>query len=395
MDEITHIINDSKLLDTKKLAQIITFLGDGRLKDNDNTFRNFLKKVSNDLLVKYAEECLEKSFQDSGLALQDIVNEIGSRLGFLVTPGIYRGNRYEIGFDGIWKQYDEWSLVIEVKTTDAYRISLDTISQYREHLITSNNISESKSSILIVVGRDDTGELEAQIRGSKHAWDIRLISIDSLIKLLHIKESLSDENTAQKVSIALRPFEYTRVDQLIDLLFKAIKDVEVEVKVDENVDYTDDVTSSSDNEKKFTPVNFHEPIYELIKKTLGNNFIKQTKSSYSSTDSEIGIVISISKQHPPYNSHFDSRYWFAFHPHQNNFLLKYRKAYVCYGCGDEKHSFLLPFDYLEPKLNFMWQTKNADREYKHIVIYHNNEGYFLRTNIDGNEHYDNIDEYLL
>lgn len=43
----------------------------------------------------------------------------------------------------------------------------------------------------------------------------------------------------------------------------------------------------------------------------------------------------------------------------------------------------------------MWQTKNADREYKHIVIYHNSEGYFLRTNIDDKEHYDNINEYML
>jgi len=35
--------------------------------------------------------------------------------------------------------------------------------------------------VLIVVGRQDTGELEAQIRGSRHAWDIRLISAEALL----------------------------------------------------------------------------------------------------------------------------------------------------------------------------------------------------------------------
>ena len=208
MDEINQLLSDLKSLNTKKLYQIISFIGDGKLKNGNDSFRNFLKEIPNDFLIKYAEECLEKAFHDSGLALQDIVNEIGSRLGFEVIPGLYRGNQKDIGSDGIWKQYDLWSLVVEVKTTDAYRIPLDIIANYRNKLIETDIIDRSKSSILIVVGRDDTGELEAQIRGSKHAWDIRIISIDSLIRLLHIKESLNDESTSQKISIALRHLKW-------------------------------------------------------------------------------------------------------------------------------------------------------------------------------------------
>jgi hypothetical protein len=54
--------------------------------------------------------------------------------------------------------------VVEVKTTDAYRISLDRTADYREKLILSD-YTDKTSSMLIVVGRDDTGELEAQVRG--------------------------------------------------------------------------------------------------------------------------------------------------------------------------------------------------------------------------------------
>ena len=52
MDEIQQLLSDQKLLMEKKLSQIISFLGDGKLKNGDNKFRLFLNNVSNDFLVK-------------------------------------------------------------------------------------------------------------------------------------------------------------------------------------------------------------------------------------------------------------------------------------------------------------------------------------------------------
>lgn len=396
MDHIQPLL-DSNLLENKRLYQIISFLGNGKLKDGDDTFRAFLRNVSNDILVKYADECTDKGFNDSGFALQDIVNEIGSRLGFNVTHGLYRGNKTDIGFDGVWRQDNEWSLVIEVKTTDAYRISLDAIGKYRRKLIDSQKITESLSSILIIVGREDTGEIEAQIRGSKHAWDIRIISISSLIRLLRIKESLSDESTAQKISIALRPYEFTRVDKLIELLFLAIKDVEVEEKANDLIEYGSPATEKTESEptERAAPASFHQPALEKIKAKLSVGLIKQSRSTYSSNDGTTGIVVSISKQHPPFNNQFDARYWFAFHPHQEAFLDKFQNGYACYGCGDEQTIFAIPLTFIRPKLNDMWKTKNGEKDYKHIVIYRREGKYFLRTNINDQEHYDDLESFKL
>ena len=58
---------------------------------------------------------------------------------------------------------------MEVKTTDTYRIDLDTLAGYRRALIQGGSITEERASLLIVVGREDTGDLEAPIRGSRHA----------------------------------------------------------------------------------------------------------------------------------------------------------------------------------------------------------------------------------
>ena len=53
---------------------------------------------------------------------------------------------------------DGHSIVVEVKTTDTYRIDLNTIANYRRGLIKKGTISEELSSVLIIVGRDDTGD---------------------------------------------------------------------------------------------------------------------------------------------------------------------------------------------------------------------------------------------
>ncbi len=71
----------------KRVDQIIGFAGDGKLSDKSSApieFRDFLARVPGELIAKYANDCLENAFKDSGLALQDIVNEIATRLGFKV-----------------------------------------------------------------------------------------------------------------------------------------------------------------------------------------------------------------------------------------------------------------------------------------------------------------------
>ncbi len=106
---------------------------------------------------------------------------------------------------------DAHRLLVEVKTTDAYRINLDVIAGYRQQLIDADKFSASASSILIIVGRQDTGDLEAQIRGSRYAWDTRLISVDAYSRLIAIKENLETPTVTAKIVELLKPREYTRI----------------------------------------------------------------------------------------------------------------------------------------------------------------------------------------
>src|ERR1700722_10594491 len=172
-----------------KIEQVVATAGDGNLRDGSlcsEELRNYLAQIASEKISEYVGQCLTSKFEKGGMVLQDLVNELGRRLDYKVTNGRYQGTSNAIGYDGIWASPEGHSILVEVKTTDTYRIALDTIANYRNKLVANGEVLPP-SSILIVVGREDTGELEAQVRGSRHAWDIRLISADALMKLVQLK----------------------------------------------------------------------------------------------------------------------------------------------------------------------------------------------------------------
>jgi hypothetical protein len=249
---------------------------------------------------------------------QDIVNELGRRLDYEVENGLYQGRPSAIGFDGIWTAPDGHALVVEIKTTDAYRINLDVIAGYREALIASQRMTR-ESSILIVVGRSDTGDIEAQVRGSRHAWDVRLISIDALTKLVALKETADEEETVAKIRSLLRPFEYTRLDNIIEVMFAAAKDVEsaVELERGEEVDSQLRQVKSHDVKQEHTDRNIINKarlrILEALGKREGTAFIAKSRALYWNADNTIRVSCSLSKRHQR------GTYWYAYHPHWDEF----------------------------------------------------------------------------
>lgn len=375
----------------KQVQQLIAFAGEGQLKDGNaasEEFREFLGRVPSPFLRRYADECLASRFEGSGFALQDVVNEIGRRLGFVITAGRYRGTSGALGFDGLWKAPEGKQVVIEVKTTDAYRIDLGTVAGYRRELIKQSEIEEDHSSILIVVGRQDTGDLEAQIRGSKHAWDVRLISVDSLLRLVAIKEEVEGPGTEGQIRSILIPRDYTRVDEIIALVFSTAEDVKQEEKTSEEVEKQAKIERL---EPKFVPVSFHEACVRRIEKVLGCTLIKRSRATFSSPDESIALVCAVSRE---YEVGADKGYWFAFHPHQREKLERSSKSYVAFGCGSPQKLVLMPLDKFAPFLGGMNQTHREDgRYYWHVQI--DDEGGRLILRQKKGENWPDITEYLI
>lgn len=352
----------------KRVHQIIAFAGNGQLTDGGaaaSEFRQFLSLVPSSLLSQYADECLHESFASSGFALQDVVNQIGRRLGYSVVDGRYRGTAVHVGFDGLWKFPDEHVVIVEVKTTDAYRIDLQRIANYRREIITSSQAEEENSSILIVVGRQDTGDLEAQIRGSRHAWDVRLISVDALLRLMFLKERLDDPATIQRICNILIPREFAKLDEIVDVVFSAAEETaEEEPEVVEVADLKE--------EEKTIPVAFHSASIARVEEQFGHRLVRRTRSGYTSPDGTFAVVCSVSKTHDIVGH---PSFWFGFHPYQKSFLESAPESFLVLGCGSPETVLAIPCRDFLPWLVDMWTTQQGERFYWHIRI-HEEDGKF-------------------
>lgn len=361
-------------IENKTVQQIISFAGGGKLRDGNDTseeFRNLLSHIPSNLITHYIDQCLNEGFPDSGLVLQDLVNQIGERLGFEANFGRYRGAHGKSGFDGMWKYPDGHSLILEIKTTDAYRIDLNTLASYRQQLANQGSIEIDKSSILIVVGRQDTGDLEAQIRGSKHAWDIRLISCDSLLELLRIKEEVDDPETINRIHQILVPREFTKLDDIVRLVFSTAQDVRGDEPIDE--EEIEEKTKKRVSTTGTTPVSFNDECMKLIEEYLNLSFVKRSFAKFSTPDKSVSVVCAVSKEY----AKSGQKYWFGFHPHHREFLEASPQAYAAFGCGSEKQILLIPFEDFKKWIDGMNITELSDRFYWHVHISKEGSEFYL------------------
>jgi hypothetical protein len=362
------------------IEQIVSAAGNGDLRDNSECsteLRIYLSEITVERLASYLDYCLSHAFQRSGWVLQDIVNELGRRLDYNVQHGRYQGTINAIGYDGLWMAPERNSLIIEVKTTDAYRISLDKLAGYRRELMRTNQ-APAESSILIITGRDDTGELEAQIRGSRHAWDIRLISVDALLKLVSIKQNTEGRDTAEKIRRLLVPVEFTRLDGLIDVIFTTARDVETTAQV-EAVGLRDDEEGQQEESAsgyEFTDTaelnaKRNELLASLTAK-LGANLIKHSRALFQNAAHDVRVAVTMSKR---YTKKGQLPYWYAYHPHWDSFLAEARQAFLVLGCMDKRAAYVLPLDTIREQLAKLNTTTTRDgKHYYHIKLSEGTDG---------------------
>lgn len=315
----------------------------------------------------YIGHCLSAGFNKSGFVLQDLVNELGRRLDYEVTNGRYQGTSNAVGFDGLWHSPDGQTIIVEVKTTDAYRVSLDTIIGYRDKL----QDSPGDVSFLIVVGRQETGELEAQVRGSRHAWDVRLISAEALVKLVKLKENADDPETGRKIRSVMVPVEYTRLDSLVDVMFATATDIE-----------SADVEPPGPSEAKKGVWEFtgsqqlqakREQLVDAMSAKIGGDLIKKSRTLYWSSDHTKRIACTLSKR---YTAKGTLPYWYGYHPRWDEFIRDADNGYFVIGCMDLDYGFAIPSATMNSLKEHLSFTKNEKEMYWHIQVSEPSPGTF-------------------
>src|SRR5947209_16905140 len=93
-------------LSGKHSKQLIALAGDGNIlsERTSREIRDCLRSVNLEDLERFSRESLEDvKFTYSGQFLQDVINELGRRLGFDVEFGRYQGTPSKPAADGIWR----------------------------------------------------------------------------------------------------------------------------------------------------------------------------------------------------------------------------------------------------------------------------------------------------
>lgn len=233
------------------LRQVVTSAGDGTLENDASKqeLREFYTLIDLDTMNRLIDESISKDkkykFDTRGFAFQDLVNEMGRRLGYEVENGLYRGKKNEVGFDGLWTAKDGSCIIMESKTNDDYSLSVKSVIGYRDKLIYDHKVPKKKCAILVVYGRDDRGALRNTVKGSDEAKNIRLISANALYQLVKIYTDTPTPTVEKQINNLLAPKDYFVLDNLVELVFPETDDDIAEI-----VDPEEDTENQGGNATK-------------------------------------------------------------------------------------------------------------------------------------------------
>lgn len=373
MDDIAReIIQNPNKAGDKQIKQIVQIFGDGKLTDDGQTapaFRDFLNNCGIERLEAYTHEIVTDS--SDGRIFQDIVNTIGTKLGFEVEHGLYQGKKNAIGFDGYWS-FESLNLVIECKTTDTYRISTETLLNYSRQLKDEKHLAH-EPQVLLVVGRVDTGDLEAQIRGSRADDRISVIGVENLLRLAKANLELSEGPASKNLKNILLPRDYTRLDDLTsmvtDLIIEAQQTSLDQAELDPPLAEDNDTFEEAKETKKISfPADqlksrmVTAASMKLGKLEKGN---ARSKSQFRTSKDEIYYFIASKRYYRT-----DQQFWYAV---DNKWKAEWAKhgGGLAIGMEGKQYFYIIDHRYVLEWTKYLNETVKPNRQYWHLAFKEN------------------------
>ncbi|MDB2243299.1 hypothetical protein PM076_07395 [Halorubrum ezzemoulense] len=209
------------------LERIVSLAGDWTDDSRaSQQFREIIEdeQTTTEEIESYLKEAIDGSDSYHNRALQDLVNNIGRRLGFEVEYGIYQGVSGTIGYDGHWVSTatdEETHLVVETKKSTAFSIGPEQAGDYMEELVENEGLDREQVYGLYVVGNGDVETVSQTILGSKYRDRMRVITAQRLLDLLEIQAD-SGLRHDQVVDVLL-PINAVDVGQLVGLIQDVIE----------------------------------------------------------------------------------------------------------------------------------------------------------------------------
>lgn len=348
------------------LKQVVNIAGDGTLENDESKeeLREFFSMIDLETMERLLGECYNKEkkfkFDTRGFAFQDLINEMGRRLGYSVENGLYRGKKNEIGFDGLWKAKDGSYIIMESKTSDDYAIAIESVIGYRDKLLVENKVPKNKCSVLIVYGRDEKNALRNTVKGSDEAKHIRLISANALFQLVKILDEKKDEVHEKQINNILKPKDYFVLDNLVELVFPQTDDdiPDLYEDTDEDLDAKDTEDIKSNIAKSSLPDlpslelkagefvktamrNLKESDYIFSEEILKKAYSVEESKKYTKRNLPLFWKLEDHETAKDYDEKDMQRYWKDVYEYGSERFLMYSQWYPDgHGTGSKKEDFI-------------------------------------------------------
>ena len=356
-----------------RLEDVLMFCGDGVLKDGSKCSREFravLRALSVAKLTEFLQSGFDQENDQRTRVLFDVAHDLGRRLGFQVKYGSYESQGSSIG---VW-QADK--LRLDVK------LALPASSSHGE--AGAGSPEGEQSPVLLVVLQDEPA-LAAQIRGSRHGWNTRLVSCQALARLAEKMENES-AGFARVARGFLAPVEYTQVDPLLDLFGQLGGTVASKTKkpAKEPAPKAPKVPVESAKSPRKATVRKARKRNDLVAKRVplinglaafkGLKFEKKRRSgsSYGSTDGVVRACLGVSRHYgtsKPY-------YMFSLTQTQVDYMSEVPVGFYVMGCLDRDVAYAVPVNLIHKHLGdhtksvtnglVTWQIKVVERDGKMI-----------------------------
>lgn len=385
MKELQMLWEKDEAFINKNIEQILVWIGNINEEEKKEELRSFFKLIPLEQIKKYLYECINSKFADKGFVFQDLVNELGIRLGNDVSFGRYKGKKGENGYDGLWKSKSGHVFIVESKTTDNFSLDLERLNTYRQKLINSGEVSEKDSSILLVVGQKETNTIVNTITGSKYKWNMSVIGVDSLLKIVEKRDKEDDVEIYDKqISNILKLEENVDMDKLIEITFP---------EKQKELRKSSKTFNFRSTKKRKENVNFYIECMSEINKEKKIHLSKKVGSSkvlYEDKLKHIGVIIIISNitKKETYDS-----FWFAYHDHYKEYMKQYKEKYIALGCGSKEDILLLPIHIMDQNIDKMGFSNKKNKVHWHVYVKKEGKDKFYMNTPRGEQKWIDISKY--
>ena len=155
-----------------------------------------------------------------------------------------------------------------------------------------------------------------------------------------LKKKSNADTTVGQIKELLQPFEYTKIDKIIDVIFATAEDVETE-EIEEETSQAEARTQIRTNRELLNAK--RQSAVDSLSIQLGVALRRHRQTLFWNADKSVRVCAVVSKR---YERDYQP-YWYAYHLTWDEFLRGGEQSYFMLVCMDRQQAYAIPLNVVQ------------------------------------------------